>query len=147
MVEGLSHSTFVVSDLERMGRFLEDVFGAKEVYASGEETFSLSREKFFLVGDVWVAIMEGEPLAEGSYNHVAFKIPDAEFDEYVARVRRSGAVMKEPRPRVAGEGRSIYFYDFDNHLFELHTGTLAERLARYGVRADASAEASTSPRG
>ena len=36
-----------------------------------------------------------------------------------------------PRPRVEGEGRSLYFYGPDNHLFELHTGTLAERLARY----------------
>ncbi|MDP3309636.1 MAG: FosX/FosE/FosI family fosfomycin resistance thiol transferase, partial [Polaromonas sp.] len=24
-----------------------------------------------------------------------------------------------------------YFYDFDNHLFELHTGTLDERLRQY----------------
>ncbi|MGL4976050.1 MAG: FosX/FosE/FosI family fosfomycin resistance thiol transferase, partial [Bosea sp. (in: a-proteobacteria)] len=29
------------------------------------------------------------------------------------------------------EGRSIDFPDFDNHHFELHTGTLAVRLARY----------------
>jgi hypothetical protein len=36
-----------------------------------------------------------------------------------------------PRPRVPGEGRSIYFYDYDSHLFELHTGTLGERLSRY----------------
>ena len=148
MVEGLSHVTFIVSDLERMSRFLETVFEAREVYASGEDTFSLSREKFFLIGDVWVAIMEGEPLSERTYNHVAFKIAETAFDEYVARVRRSGAVMKEPRPRVEGEGRSVYFYDFDNHLFELHTGTLADRLARYGVRAAATAAAETSePRG
>jgi hypothetical protein len=33
-------------------------------------------------------------------------------------------------PRVEGEGRSLHFYD-DNHLFELHTGTLEERLERY----------------
>ncbi len=26
------------------------------------------------------------------------------------------------------EGQSIYFYDYDNHLFELHTGNLAMRL-------------------
>ena len=25
----------------------------------------------------------------------------------------------------------LYFYDDDNHLFELHTGTLEERLERY----------------
>ncbi len=35
------------------------------------------------------------------------------------------------RSRVESEGRSIYFYDYDNHLFELHTGTLEERLERY----------------
>ncbi len=32
---------------------------------------------------------------------------------------------------LGGEGHSLYFYDHDNHLFELHTGTLEERLARY----------------
>lgn len=35
------------------------------------------------------------------------------------------------RARVEGEGASLYFYDFDNHLFELHSGALAERLERY----------------
>ena len=40
--------------------------------------------------------------------------------------------IRRPRERVPGEGRSVYFYDSDNHLFELHTGTLAERLERYG---------------
>jgi fosfomycin resistance protein FosX len=39
--------------------------------------------------------------------------------------------VREGRPRVEGEGRSIYFYDHDNHLIELHSGTLKERLKRY----------------
>jgi hypothetical protein len=42
-----------------------------------------------------------------------------------------GLEIRPPRRRVPGEGRSLYFYDDDNHLFELHTGTLAERLERY----------------
>ena len=28
----------------------------------------------------------------------------------------------------------LYFYDDDNHLFEIHTGTLAQRLERYDDR-------------
>ena len=64
MIEGISHVTFIVSDLERMTEFLSKVFDAEEVYASGDKTFSISREKFFLIGGVWVAIMEGDPLPE-----------------------------------------------------------------------------------
>jgi catechol 2,3-dioxygenase-like lactoylglutathione lyase family enzyme len=131
MTEGISHVTFIVRNLERMTEFLTTVFGAEEVYSSGDATFSISREKFFLIGGVWVAIMEGESLPNKTYNHVAFKIPDEEFDAYVERVRSIGVDVRESRARVDGEGRSLYFYDYDNHLFELHTGTLEQRLARY----------------
>jgi catechol 2,3-dioxygenase-like lactoylglutathione lyase family enzyme len=131
VIAGLSHVTFVVRDLERMTRILTGIVGAREVYASGEETFSIAREKYFQVGDLWIAVMEGEPLPSRTYNHVAFKIQDAEFEACEAKVKALGLEIRPPRQRVPGEGRSLYFYDDDNHLFELHTGTLAERLERY----------------
>jgi catechol 2,3-dioxygenase-like lactoylglutathione lyase family enzyme len=123
--------TFIVRDLERMTAILTKVFDAREVYSSGEKTFSTAREKFFQVGNLWIAIMEGEPLPSRTYNHVAFKIPETEFEAYEARIKALGLEIRPPRARVEGEGRSIYFYDNDNHLFELHTGTLAQRLERY----------------
>lgn len=131
MIEGVSHITFIVSDLERMTAFLRAIFDAEEVYASGDDTFSISREKFFLIGGQWVAIMEGEPLPAKTYNHVAFKIAEADYDDYARRIRDLGVELREGRPRVEGEGRSLYFYDYDNHMFELHTGTLQQRLERY----------------
>lgn len=138
MIQGLSHMTFIVRDLGRMTEILTGVFDAREVYDSGMRQFSLSREKFFLIGDIWVAIMQGEALPERSYNHIAFKIDDADFDRYVERVGKLGLDMRPPRPRVEGEGRSLYFYDDDNHMFELHTGTLTERLARYAKGLEAA---------
>ena len=131
MIADLSHMTFVVRDLERMTRILTGIFDAREVYASGDQTFSVAREKFFQVGELWIAVMEGEPLPSRTYNHVAFKIDYAEFDTYAAKIKALGLELRPPRARVPGEGRSLYFYDDDNHLFELHTGTLAERLERY----------------
>lgn len=131
MIEGLSHITFIVSDLERTSTFLTTIFGAEEVYASGDRTFSVSREKFFLVNGMWIAIMEGDALPEKTYNHIAFKIRDEDFGDYAARIHSLGLEIREPRKRVTGEARSIYFYDYDNHVFELHTGTLNERLRRY----------------
>ena len=131
MIDGLSHVTFIVRDLTRMSEFLTAIFDAEMVYDSGDETHSLSRERFFRIGGVWVAVMEGDPLKDRTYNHVAFRIPDSEFEAYDRRLRDYGAEVRAARPRVPGEGRSLYFHDHDNHLFELHTGSLAERLHAY----------------
>ncbi|MBC2251078.1 FosX/FosE/FosI family fosfomycin resistance thiol transferase [Listeria sp. FSL L7-0123] len=131
MISGLSHITLIVKDLDRTTTFLQEIFNAKEIYSSGDNTFSLSKEKFFLIAGLWICIMEGESLQERTYNHIAFQIQSEEMDEYIERIKSLGVEIKPERPRVQGEGRSIYFYDFDNHLFELHAGTLEERLKRY----------------
>jgi len=129
-IRGVSHLTFIVRDLDRTSELFRLALGALEVYGSGDRQFSLSREKFFLLGDVWLAFMQGEPLGR-SYRHVAFAVDDDELEQYESRLIEAGVEVKPPRPRVEGEGRSLYFYDFDNNLFELHTGTLNERLERY----------------
>lgn len=131
MVHGISHITFIVRDLQRMSLFLCEGLGAKEVYDSSKKNFSVSREKFFLLGDIWVAAMEGDPPSERSYQHIAFRVSTSDFQEYETRLKKLGVEMELSRSRIDGEGESLYFYDFDNHLFELHSGTLEERLASY----------------
>ena len=137
MIEGLSHITFVCRDLEYMERILTTVLGAQKIYESGTHTFSISPEKFFLVGEaprkIWIAIMQGDSLPNRSYNHTAFKILDADYEGCLERVKSLGLDIRESRPRVVAEGRSIYFHDDDNHLFELHTGKLEDRLAHYAA--------------
>lgn len=108
-MNGISHITFVVRDLDRMATLLCEGLGAREVYDSAGRNFSLSREKFFAV-------------------------PEADLPGYRARLEALGVDLLPPRPRVEGEAQSLYFHDFDNHLFELHTGTLEQRLAAYRAR-------------
>ena len=133
MIEGLSHITFITRNLDKMEEVLTTILDAKKIYDSGDRTFSLSKERFFDIGGVWVAIMEGDPLSEKTYNHVAFKMSVDEYDDRLQRIRSLGLEIREGRSRVPGEGQSIYFYDYDNHMFELHTGTLEERLKRYAA--------------
>ncbi len=130
-IQGLSHVTFLVRDLDCMSTFLCQGLGAREVYDSQGQNFSLSREKFFVLGGVWIAAMEGKPPAQQTYQHVAFKVAESDLPHYEANLRALGVEIKPPRSRVEGEGHSLYVYDFDNHLFELHTGTLEQRLERY----------------
>ena len=129
-VQGISHLTFVVRDLDRMARLLCEGLGAEEVYDGASKNFSLSQERFFVLGGVWLAAMVGQPTAR-SYRHVAFKINEADLPLLEARLRSLGVEIRAPRQRVEGEGHSLYFYDFDNNLFELHAGTLEQRLERY----------------
>jgi fosfomycin resistance protein FosX len=131
VISGLSHLTFVVRDLDKMARIVVEVLGGKEVYSSGDKTFSVSREKFFVAGGLWIATMEGEPLPTRTYNHVAFEVTDVALERARAAAEALGLDIRPPRPRVDGEGQSLYFHDYDNHLFELHTGTLDQRLDSY----------------
>jgi catechol 2,3-dioxygenase-like lactoylglutathione lyase family enzyme len=125
-IETVSHITFIVRDVERMAQFLCEGLGAKEVYDSKDKNFSLSREKFFFLGNIWLAAMEGNPPAERTYRHLAFKVAPEALPYFEQRLRSIGAEIKSPRSRIEGEGKSLYIYDFDNHLFELHTGTLEQ---------------------
>ncbi len=129
--KGISHITFIVEDLNKSIGLFINLFNAKEVYDSSEQYHSISREKFLLVNDLWVAFMQGESLKEKTYNHIAFKIPDKDYDLYLSKIKKLGLEIIPDRKRLKGEGKSIYFYDYDNHLFELHTGILEDRIKGY----------------
>ncbi|WP_022668965.1 FosX/FosE/FosI family fosfomycin resistance hydrolase [Desulfospira joergensenii] len=131
MIESISHITFVVKDVKRTAELFRSVFHAKEVYDSSHKNFSVSYEKFFLIGHTWIAVMEGESSLERSYNHIAFKVSEGDFDSYIKKIREFGLEIVKGRDRIKGEARSVYFYDYDHHLFELHTGTLSQRLSSY----------------
>src|SRR5690606_33813004 len=85
-ITGLSHATFVVSDLERASRLFREGLGAREVYDSTGREHSLSREKFFVLGGLWLVAMEGPPLAEPSYRHLAFAVDAADIPLFRQRL-------------------------------------------------------------
>jgi fosfomycin resistance protein FosX len=131
MIEGLSHITLVVPDLDEMQSFLLAAFDAKCVFRSDETQSSLSETRFFDIGGIWLAVIKGLPLSSRSYNHIAFKIDESGFERCQARLEAMNADLQQSRSRTTGEGRSLYFYGPGNHLFELHTGTLEQRLAGF----------------
>ncbi|EME8229002.1 fosfomycin resistance protein FosX protein [Enterococcus faecium] len=121
----ISHITLIVKDLNKTSVLLNTLFDAKEIYDS-------QQKKFFLVKDLWIAVMQNSSnKLPKTYNHIAFKIDAQDIDSFVSKIQMLGLTVEPGRSRVKGEASSIYFYDYDNHLFELHTGTLQERLKSY----------------
>jgi len=129
-ITGLSHITLICKDLEKTSHLLKMVFGALEIYSSGEKTFSTSQEKFFTVAGLWIAIMQGEPV-DKTYNHIAFQIDEIDLPKFTTKITELSLEILPSRQREPEEGKSLYFYDYDNHLFELHSGELATRLDFY----------------
>ena len=68
--------------------------------------------------------MEGErPATRETYNHVAFKISEADYPACLETGHAHSALRSVKGGRaLQGEGRSIYFQDDDNHLFETPYG-------------------------
>ncbi|HEV2614900.1 MAG TPA: FosX/FosE/FosI family fosfomycin resistance hydrolase [Gammaproteobacteria bacterium] len=129
-IQGLSHMTFICKDLNKMANLLKTIFNAQEIYSSDNKNHSLSKEKFFNINNIWIAIMEGEAVHK-TYNHIAFKVNDEDLDMFKAKILSLGLEILPGRTRDKAEGNSLYFYDYDNHLFELHSGDLDTRLNYY----------------
>ena len=132
-VRGASHATFGVADLGRSARLFREGLGAREVYDSGDRPHSRSAEKFLLLGDLWLVLMQGAPLERRTYRHLAFAVDAADLPGLRERLQALGVDVLPDRGRIEGEGASLYFHDYDNHLFELHAGTLEARLAAYAA--------------
>lgn len=133
MITGLSHMTFIVKDLNKTEAMLVKLLGARKIYQSDDHHYSIAEERFYVAKGMWIAIMQGEPLPSKTYNHVAFKIDEDAINPCLEHLEDLGLEILPGRTRITGEGHSIYFYDYDNHLFELHTGTLEQRLETYAV--------------
>ena len=115
--------------------------GAVRVYGSGSDTFSLSEERFFLIGDgdtatPRAAIMQGDTDCRAPTTTVAFQVQREDLPALRETIVQLGLDIRPPRSRVDGEGDSIYFHDHDGHLFELHAGSLRERLTAYSAAAE-----------
>jgi fosfomycin resistance protein FosX len=60
MIYRISQITLIVKDLEKSTELMKFLFGAKEIYSSREKIHSISKEKYFLINDLWIALMEGD---------------------------------------------------------------------------------------
>ncbi|MFN2745947.1 MULTISPECIES: metallothiol transferase FosB [Bacillus] len=128
MIDGLNHLLFSVSDLKASIAFYENVFDAKWL-VKGEKT------AYFDLNGIWLALNEEKDIKRteirDSYTHIAFSIKEEDLDHWETKLKDLGVNVLKGRKRHQGDKDSIYFSDPDGHKFELHTGSVFDRLEYY----------------
>lgn len=121
-LRGLNHVTFTVSDLPRSITFYRDILRGRlrAVWDGGA---------YLEIGDLWLALLVGEPAPATDGSHVALTVVPEDFPVIAARIRGVTGEWKTNR----SEGESLYFLDPDGHRLELHDGTLSSRLNAYAA--------------
>jgi catechol 2,3-dioxygenase-like lactoylglutathione lyase family enzyme len=122
-VRGLNHLTLAVTDLAVSVAFYRDVLGMNVAaqWATGA---------YLEAGTLWLCLSQDAGAAKATradYTHIAFDVAEAEFAATAARISTQARIWKDNR----SEGDSLYFLDPDGHKLEIHSGSLASRLARY----------------
>ncbi|WFR63289.1 metallothiol transferase FosB [Paenibacillus amylolyticus] len=126
-IQGINHLCFSVSNLERAITFYEQALGAR-IQVKGRKL------AYFELAGLWIALNQEDVIrnyTERTYTHIAFTVTEEEFDASVQQLREAGADILPGRPRDPRDALSVYFTDPDGHLFELHTGTMKQRLDYY----------------
>ncbi len=101
MILGINHLTWNVADIEAAFQFYVDALGFKPVMKSAWSAY-------FLAGDVWVAVVKGDPRDDERYDHIAFHVEKTAYLDLVAGLVAQGVPQWQDNET---EGDSFYFLD------------------------------------
>jgi len=127
MLEALSHIALVVKDPPRTAALFRDLFSARVIERKDEEGHL---ETFVRVGGVWLVLVGAPVERTRTGDHIAFRATPALLEATAARLEAMGREFIRARADSA-----LYFFDYDDHVFELDTGDIEQELGVTGDEA------------
>jgi fosfomycin resistance protein FosX len=121
MLESLSHIALVVKDPARTAALFNGLFGVQAIERDDEEGH---RQTFFRLGGVWIALVAAPVERTRTGDHIAFRATPEVLEATVVKLEALGREYIRAR-----SNRALYFFDDDDHVFELDTEDIDRQLA------------------
>lgn len=120
MLESISHIALVVRDPGRTAALFRDLFNARAVEREDAEGHL---ETFVKLGGVWIVLVAAAVQRARTGDHIAFRATPEILEATAAKLQAMGREFIRAR-----SDRSLYFFDYDDHLLELDSEDLDEEL-------------------
>ena len=120
MLGPIAHVALIVRDAARTATFLRDLFDAPVLRRTDAEGHD---ETFIRLGVTWFALIGADVKRERTGDHIAFHVARETIPRVVDMLKSKGCdfILSE-------SGTSLYFFDFDNHVFELDSSDQEQEL-------------------
>src|SRR5215469_1987040 len=120
MLEAISHVALVVRDPARTAALFRDLFDAKAFEREDDEGH---RETFIRMGGIWIVLVAAPVQRARTGDHIAFRATPEIIEATVAKLQTMGREFIRAR-----SNRALYFFDDDDHVFELDTEDIDKEL-------------------
>lgn len=120
MLGPIAHIALIVRDPARTAGFLRDLFEVpvlRRTDAQGHD------ETFVRLGVTWFALIGADIKRERTGDHIAFRVARETIAAMADKLKSKGCEFI-----LSESGTSLYFFDFDNHVFELDSSDQEQEL-------------------
>src|ERR1700722_8284288 len=121
MLDTIGHIALTVKDSIRTATLFKDLFGAAIVTRKDVDGHE---ETYVKLGRTWFVLVQAAVDRPRSGDHIAFSVSKSTLLEAAENLKRMSMEFFLARSDTA-----LYFFDYDNHVFELDTTDLDRKLA------------------
>ena len=121
MLDTIGHIALIVKDCSRTAALFKDLFAAAIVVRKDVDGHE---ETYVRLGRTWFVLVQAEVARPRSGDHIAFSVSQAMLLETAEKLKAMNVEFFFARSDTA-----LYFFDYDNHVFELDTTDLDRELA------------------
>ena len=121
MLDKIGHIALIVKDSSRTATLFKDLFGAAILVRKDVDGHE---ETYVRLGRTWFVLVQSEVVRARTGDHIAFSVSMSTLLGTAEKLKRMNIEFFLARSDTA-----LYFFDYDNHVFELDTTDLDRELA------------------